>query len=118
MIGRREHRNCLGTLLRYYSRMTRHCWKCGTEWTLTGVPGRLDCCPECGSDLKVCLNCVSYDPRVAQQCRDRRADPVAEKNMANFCEWFDMIRRPFAGPQSADAREAAARDKLKKLFGD
>jgi hypothetical protein len=61
---------------------------------------------------------VSYDPRVAHQCRDRRADPVAEKHMANFCEYFDFIRRVWKGKGAADSREAAARDNLKKLFGD
>jgi hypothetical protein len=98
--------------------MTRHCWKCGTEYTLPGLPGRLECCGSCGSDLKVCLNCVSYDPRLAHQCRDRRADPVAEKNMANFCEYFDMVRREYE-PQGTDtSREAKARDALKRLLGD
>src|SRR5438094_933335 len=56
--------------------MTRHCWKCGWDWTLTGQPGRSESCPQCRSDLRVCLNCVSYDVRAAQQCRDRRAVTV------------------------------------------
>jgi hypothetical protein len=60
---------------------------------------------------------VQYDSRVAHQCRDRRADPVAEKHMANYCEFFEMARRDFGGPQK-DAREEKARDLLKKLFGD
>ena len=30
---------------------------------------------KCRADLRVCLNCQSYDPRVAQQCRERRAEP-------------------------------------------
>jgi len=98
--------------------MTRHCWKCGTEYKLSGSPGRSESCYECGSDLKVCLNCVSYDPRVAEQCRDRRADPVAEKHLANFCEYFEFIRREFAPPTEDRSREAKARDTLKKLLGD
>ena len=98
--------------------MTRHCWKCGWEWTLSPQPGRNDSCHSCGSDLKVCLNCVSYDPKVAYQCRDRRADPVAEKGAANFCEYFEMIRRVYAAPKAEHPREAAAREQLKKLFGD
>jgi hypothetical protein len=101
--------------------ITRHCWKCGTEYKLNGSPGRLEACHTCGSDLKVCLNCVSYDPRVAHQCRDRRADPVAEKHMANYCEYFDMIRREYKKPgedRSDSSRESKARDTLKKLFGD
>lgn len=81
-------------------------------------PGRSDSCHRCGNDLKVCLNCVNYDARAAYQCRDRRADPVLEKQMANFCEYFEMIRRVYTAPKDANPREAAAREQLKKLFGD
>jgi len=98
--------------------LTRHCWKCGTEYTLSGTPGRSEACHQCGSDLKVCLNCISYDARVAQQCRDRRADPVAEKHLANYCEYFEMIRREYRPATEDNSREAKARDTLKKLFGD
>jgi hypothetical protein len=38
--------------------------------------------------------------------------------MANFCEYFEMARRVFAKAQQGGSREAAARDTLKKLFGD
>jgi ribosomal protein L40E len=98
--------------------MTRHCWKCGWEWTLPGQPGRSETCPTCSSDLRVCLNCVSHDPRVAEQCRDRRADPVAEKHLGNFCEWFEMARRVYRPAAEVPSREVAARDQLKKLLGD
>jgi hypothetical protein len=64
------------------------------------------------------LNCVSYDPRLAHQCRDRRADPVLEKASGNFCEYFELARRVFAPKETASPREDAAREKLKKLFGD
>jgi ribosome-binding protein aMBF1 (putative translation factor) len=97
---------------------TRHCWKCGTEYKLSGTPGRSETCAKCGSDLKVCLNCTSYAPRVAQQCRDGRADPVAEKHLANYCEYFEMIRREFVPPAEDRSRESKARETLKKLFGD
>jgi hypothetical protein len=60
---------------------------------------------------------VSYDLKVAYQCRDRRADPVAEKHMANFCEYFDFIRREWKG-KAQDKREVSARDQLNKLLGD
>ena len=81
------------------------------------MPGRSESCLQCGSDLKVCLNCVSYDPRVAQQCRDRRAEPVAEKHMANYCEYFEMARREYVPPAQESSREAQARDNLKRLLG-
>jgi hypothetical protein len=56
--------------------------------------------------------------RVAHQCRDRRTEPVAEKHMANFCEYFEFIRREFTPPEHASVREDKARDTLKKLLGD
>jgi hypothetical protein len=43
---------------------------------------------------------------------------VAEKNAGNFCEYFDFIKREFVSKNEANPREAAAREQLKKLFGD
>ena len=73
---------------------------------------------KCRADLRVCLNCQSYDPRVAQQCRERRAEPVLEKAAGNFCEYFEFARREWKAKSETNSREAAAREKLKKLFGD
>ena len=98
--------------------MTRHCHKCGTVYTLPGQPGRVETCERCGADLKVCLNCTHHDPRVAQQCRENRAEPVGEKHMANFCEYFEFVKRVWAPKAGGDARESAARENLRKLFGD
>jgi len=98
--------------------MTRHCHRCGWEWTLPGFPGRGDTCHQCNADLRVCLNCVSYDPRAADQCRDRRADPVADKAAGNFCEYFDFARRTFVPGEKANPREDSARAALRKLLGD
>ena len=97
--------------------MTKHCWKCGREYKLGGSPGRSETC-DCGADLKVCLNCLSYDRTVAYQCRDRRAEPVFDKHLANYCEYFELARRMFVPPTEDKSREAQARDKLKGLLGD
>ena len=97
--------------------MIRHCHNCGWEYRLPGNPGRVETCHQCGADLKVCLNCIHYDRAVAEQCRERRADLVQEKHMANFCEYFDMKKGVWAG-KGANQREDQARERLKKLFGD
>ncbi len=73
---------------------------------------------KCRADLRVCLNCVFYDPRVAQQCRERRAEPVLDKDAGNFCEYFDFIRRNWAPKGEVNQRADAAREQLKKLLGD
>jgi hypothetical protein len=41
-----------------------------------------------------------------------------EKDAGNFCEYFEMARREFVPKKTASPREDAAREKLKKLFGD
>lgn len=97
---------------------TRHCHQCGWAWTLSGQPGRSETCNGCSADLRVCLNCVSYDARAAQQCRDRRAEPVFEKAVGNFCEYFEMARRDFVVKNEINPRADSARDQLKKLFSD
>jgi hypothetical protein len=61
---------------------------------------------------------VSYEARAAQQCRDRRAEPVFEKHVGNFCEYFEFTRRAFVPPAEEKSRESTARDQLKKLLGD
>ena len=84
---------------------------------MAGSPGRSETCL-CGADLKVCQNCVSYDPKVAYQCRDRRAELVEEKRVANYCEYFEMVRREFVAPANEFSRADKAREQLKKLLGD
>jgi hypothetical protein len=73
---------------------------------------------KCRADLRVCLNCAHYDPRVAQQCRERRAEPILEKAVGNFCEYFEFAKREWTPKSEINSREALARDKLKKLLGD
>ena len=73
---------------------------------------------KCRADLRVCLNCQSYDSRVAEQCRERRAELVLEKNLGNFCEFFDFARRKWEAKEFKLFREEAARAHLKKLLGD
>ena len=98
--------------------MTRHCHNCGEPWTINGNPGRGEACMKCRADLRVCLNCQHYDPRVAEQCRERRADLVSEKHLGNFCEYFEFIRRNWVPTEVKNSREDAARAHLKKLLGD
>ena len=87
-------------------------------FTLDGQPGRGETCDSCRSDLRVCKNCTHYDPKVAEQCRERRAELVHEKHVANFCEWFEMATREFQGEQAESDRAAKAREEFNKLFGD
>ena len=97
--------------------MKRVCFQCGEEFTGARQPGRSETCDRCRADLRVCRNCTHHDRTAAYECRERRADPVAEKERGNFCEYFEFSRRPWAGVQSSP-REDSARSALRDLLGD
>lgn len=67
--------------------------------------------------MRVCLNCRHFELAVAQQCSETRAEPVAEKDRANFCDWFDFARRAYAPREGGDPA-SNARAQFRKLFGD
>ena len=98
--------------------MTRHCFKCGKDWTLSNAPGRRDVCEACNTDLRCCRNCIHFDIVVAHQCRERRAEPVTEKKRSNLCEYFDFAQRDWSGSIGANKRVEEAKGTFNKLFGD
>ena len=98
--------------------MNRHCHSCGREWELDGQPGRSESCHGCNEDLRICLNCVFHDRSVAYQCRDRRAEPVTEKNRSNFCVYFDFALRDWGGSRGTNKRAKEARNTFDQFFGD
>jgi hypothetical protein len=90
-----------------------NCWLCG--YTLSDVPrvGFRDQCPRCASALHCCRNCKFYDPAYDNQCREPMAELVADKERANFCEYFAPVREsPCAQPRP----DTSAREKLEALF--
>lgn len=72
-------------------------------------------CPDCFTELRCCRLCVDFDPGVAEQCREDRADPPSNKEGANFCEFFRPRGGAFA--EKGAARGDAARARLDALFG-
>jgi len=96
---------------------TLHCYQCGRILDLPGQPGRGERCIGCGSDLRVCRNCVSWDPCLAYQCRDRRAEEVTDKTNGNFCEYFEFAKRVYTPTESGSSKETQAKANLKKLLG-
>jgi hypothetical protein len=75
---------------------------------------RGDTCPGCGRALHSCRNCEFHDPAVHNQCREPAAEWVADRESANFCEFF-RISPKGRGPAGRD-RAAEAKRKLEDLF--
>ena len=93
------------------------CRACGAPMPMDPPIPRDAECPSCGRDLRACVNCRHYDTRYNNACRETEADPVADKQRRNFCEFFEPNREPFAGGTAAPSRESQARAKLDALFG-
>ena len=89
------------------------CHNCKTEVAVTGAPARAAVCPKCSAYLHCCLNCRFYDANAHNQCREPQAEWVKDKEMANFCDFFEAALQ-VATKESA--RKEAARKKLEELF--
>ena len=92
------------------------CAACGREHGV--APGERvsfrDECAGCGADLHACRHCAHHDPGRANQCREPLAEPVADRERANRCEYFSPGDAADAG--GADAAREAARSALDALF--
>ena len=73
-------------------------------------------CPSCGKDVKVCLNCKFYEPGAHWDCRETISEMVADKERANFCEFFVLDPKTRAG--RGNEAEKKARSKFDDLFGN
>ena len=91
--------------------MTVHCPACGRAADVERVAFRA-VCESCGAWLHCCRSCDFHAPGRPNDCREPNVAPVADKEQANFCDWF----RPAAAAARAPAANAGARAALDALF--
>jgi hypothetical protein len=89
------------------------CHACRKPVAIEGKIKRSDVCPNCQSDLHCCKNCTFYDKTVHNQCRETQAEWTANKEKANFCDYFVFADR--AGSAAGNSPETS-RKKLDDLF--
>jgi hypothetical protein len=91
------------------------CHACGAPFELASGDrvGVRDACPRCGADLHACRNCAHHDPGAYNECREPQAEPVADRERANRCDWFTPATG--SGADRADPRQGA-RAALDALF--
>lgn len=93
------------------------CWKCGAELKGVIMPlSRRELCPACNAEQHVCKLCRHYDPRVADMCREDRAERVSDKERANFCDYFTPVPGAYRPAQVGSVE--AAKQRLAELFGE
>jgi hypothetical protein len=95
------------------------CWFCGSPITEIEPLGRSFRCAMCGKDLRSCRNCRFYLPGLRGDCRESHAEPAADKERGNFCEWFSLdpkFRSADSGERKALDAAASARLSFDDLF--
>ncbi len=93
---------------------TLDCWKCGAPLDEVVLPvGRTDYCRACRAEVHVCRMCRFYDLSKAKQCAEPIAEPVLDKERANFCGYFEPVAGRF---RPTDTAAASAHAALNALF--
>lgn len=70
-----------------------HCFSCGKPLGLPEGPvSRGATCDSCGSDVRVCSNCIHFDPQSYNECREPMSDRVVDKTRSNYCDYFSLRR--------------------------
>ena len=91
------------------------CWKCDAPLSDLPLPvGRAEYCRACRAELHVCRMCRFYDTTKSGQCAEPVAEPVQNKERANFCGYFVPVSGRF---KVADPAADSARAALDALFG-
>lgn len=91
-----------------------NCWRCGRGLTAADY-GREAACPGCGKPTRVCRNCRHFAPGRANDCVEPLAEPVLDKDRANFCELFEPTHDPSSSRGGATQQDLvkAAQDLFK-----
>jgi hypothetical protein len=95
------------------------CWYCGSPITDEEPIGRSLRCAQCGKDLRACKNCRFYLSGTRGDCRETSAEPQADKERANFCDWFSLdkkFRSQSAGQTNEQQKAGASRAAFDNLF--
>ncbi len=90
------------------------CFSCGQELSFSEKIGLRDECDRCRSDVHVCRNCLFYDTKVYNECRENQAEIVREKDRANRCDYFQARQGASTGIDKAAQLRAAAEALFKK----
>jgi threonine dehydrogenase-like Zn-dependent dehydrogenase len=85
------------------------CWSCGAALGSHDY-GRESNCLVCGKPTRVCRNCRWFAPGRPNDCEEPMAEPVLDKQRANFCGFFEAtgeVGDNDGGSSAEDLRKAA-----------
>lgn len=83
------------------------CWSCGAHLAAADYQREGEC-PACRKQTHVCRNCRFFDLTKPNACQEPIAEPVSDKQRANFCDYFEPSTDTHqAGPDTEKLRSAA-----------
>lgn len=80
-------------------------------------------CPNCGSDIHCCRNCIHFDEDSSEKCKEPNSPWVRDRATQNSCPFFEF--RPAAGgdanakskeQSNADSEAERAKEAFRALF--
>ena len=92
------------------------CWKCHKEIQVEKV-FRTSECPFCHADLHSCRACDFYAPGNHFECKESVQEVIADKEKANFCDFFRAKSFSTANTTAADKADKA-KAMAAALFGE
>lgn len=85
------------------------CWSCGARLTASHYQREGEC-PQCRKQTHVCRNCRFYQPGRPNDCQEPIAEPVSDKQRANFCDYFEPSCEAYHPAADEEKLRAAADD--------
>ena len=95
------------------------CWFCGLPIVDEEPIGRSLRCAQCGKDLRSCRHCRFYLPGSRNDCAEPETQPPADRDRANFCDWFSLdmkFRAATKGRNVEMEKASAAKSAFDNLF--
>ena len=102
----------------FFAYNVRMCWKCGVVNKIENPVSRSAVCESCGADLRCCKNCAFYSPGSHYDCRENVDELVADKERANFCDYFRYSASGNGVNSAGNKKSEDARKAFNSLFGD
>jgi hypothetical protein len=96
------------------TRTVSRCANCGE--LLQSLSEPLGQCPKCKADLHACKQCTYFDPGSRFECTQPVPDRVADKILANNCQFFSLRQKVEKETSVATGNVNDARAAFERLF--
>lgn len=85
------------------------CWSCGAKLVAVDYQREGEC-PVCRKQTHVCRNCRFYEVGRPNHCQEPIAEPVNNKQRANFCDYFEPSESAHKPGEDEEKLRSAADD--------